>query len=80
MNDKTRVIFRKWSNGDVLALFPELDAGDYLCDSYMHVGQHGGADYIGCVAQTTLATPDEYQPLAVELASIGYDLDIKQRR
>ena len=42
--ETTVVVFRKWkTNGDIIALFPELPADNegYLCDSYEHVGQHG---------------------------------------
>lgn len=75
------VIFRVFRDGEVLALFPEIlsnRSGDVT--SYMHVGQHGGADYSHCVAITALATPEQYGPLARELSSIGYDLEIRQRR
>lgn len=77
--DKTPVIFRKWpksEGGGVIALFPTIPAdwaGRY-CQSYEHVGQHGGADYHGVVRQTTPAKPDEYADLASELTGIGYDL------
>ena len=49
------VVFRRWQNGDVIALFPELPAdlyGEY-CDAYEHVGQHGGADFFGVIQKTT---------------------------
>ena len=65
---KTKVNFRKWKDTkDVIALFPEDDAGQGLCGSYMHVGQHGGADYHGVIAATTPAMPDDYADLAAEL-------------
>jgi hypothetical protein len=69
------VVFRKWKdNGDVIALFPEIpaDIHGYYCDSYEHVGQHGGADYYGVVRQTRLARPEEFASLARELTMIGY--------
>lgn len=72
-----RVVFRRWRDGGgVIALFPELPAdihGRY-CDSYEHVGQHGGADYHGVVRHTAPATPEESAALAAELARIGYRL------
>ena len=75
----TRVIFRKWSNGDVIALFPDIDAGGGYCSSYEHIGQHGGADYALVVAATKPAT--EYADLLAELKGLGYDdLVIRQRR
>ena len=77
---KTKVIFRKWQNGDIIALFPEdpSDVHGRYCNSYMHVGQHGGADY-GLINTTKPATPTEYKDLARELRQIGYKLDIRKR-
>lgn len=81
--DKTKVVFRVWpsENHEVLALFPELpsDVEGLFCSSYMHVGQHGGADYEGCIAKTRPARPEEYADLAEELKRIGYDLEIVSR-
>lgn len=71
------VIFRRWKDsGDIIALFPELPADLYgqYCDSYEHVGQHGGADYWGVVQQTTPASPAEAADLAAELTGIGYNV------
>ena len=80
MTEKTLVVFRYWSDSqDVIALFPEIDAGNGLCQSYMHVGQHGGANYSHVVEMTALATPEEYAPLVEELEIIGYILDIKKK-
>ena len=77
---KTIVVFRKFPTGEILALFPEEDAGVGLCQSYMHIGQHGGADYSRCVGITRPATQDDYKPLFDELTSIGYDLEVRRRR
>ncbi len=78
MNEsKTKVIFRRFKNGDVIALFPAL-AGDMnpnTCSSCMHVGQHGSAT---ASLQDTYATND-YLPLKQELESIGYKLTIVTR-
>jgi hypothetical protein len=71
------VIFRRWRDtGDVIALFPELpsDINGHYCDSYEHVGQHGGADYFGVIRQTVPAAPGECADLSVELKRIGYRL------
>lgn len=86
--EKTVVIFRKWNAKnlieaplcDIIALFPYIDAWNGNCNSYEHVGQHGGASYIGVMSQTTPATPDEYKDLAEELTGLGYDLEIMKRR
>jgi len=78
----TVVIFRKWPDGEILALFPgePSDVVGRLCTSYQHIGQHSGADYAGCMARTKRATAAEYAPLLKELRQIGYDnLQIRLR-
>jgi hypothetical protein len=73
--EKVKVVFRMWK-GEVIALFPEIpsDRMGYFCESYMHVGQHSGADYTGIIRLSRPATPAEYANLAKELTSIGYEL------
>lgn len=74
----TPVIFRKFKDGDIIALFPcePADLSGLYCQSYMHVGQHSGASYFGVCQVTKLATPAEYAELLAELVKIGYD-DLK---
>lgn len=78
----TPVIFRKFKEGDVIAILPTL-LGDYdlaTCLSYMHVGQHGACEPDGLVQITTLARPEEYASLLKELEGIGYsDLKVYKR-
>ena len=78
--NKTKVIFRRFHNGDIIALFPELpgtmDPG--TCLSYEHTGQHGAAS-ISLVEVYPLATPAEYRDLQSELAGLGYNLHIMKR-
>ena len=69
----TKVIFRAWPDGEVVALFPELSEGPGLCSSYMHVGQHGAAS-CRLIDDTRPAKPEEYSALAWELEAIGYRL------
>lgn len=78
--DPVRVVFRKWKNGSVIALFPDEAWTDTQCASYEHVGQHGGADYSHVVRATKPATAQESASLAAELESIGYKLRIVSRR
>ena len=76
----TEVIFRKWKK-DIIALFPyEIfsRAGNVM--SYMRIGQHGEADYLGIVKCSTLATPSEYRSLKRELKELGYNLLVIQKR
>jgi len=71
------VVFRKWLDGfGIIALFPELPADLYgrYCDSYEHVGQHGGADYQGVIMNTRPANDEDSVDLAEELTRIGYKL------
>ena len=79
----TKVVFRKWhgEGGGILALFPEIpaDIHGHHCQSYQHVGQHGGADYSLCIGKTAPAAPGEYADLKEELESIGYRLDVVDR-
>ena len=83
-SEKTIVVFRKWENGDVIAIFPE-ELGDavYTCNSYMHFGQHGSCDPYEIVGQTVPAKPKEYADLQEELENYGdaeshYVLDVRK--
>lgn len=83
----TRVIFRAWRrDGEVIALFPDIPEHDGLCLSYLHVGQHGAADYSaltygrsGHALPTRPAKPEEWAALAAELQDIGYRLHVIRR-
>ena len=78
----TKVVFRKWKNGDIIALFPDepWNRNDHMTTSYMHIGQHGAADYAGVIAETSPAQENEYRNLLDELKTTGYtDLRIVQR-
>jgi hypothetical protein len=81
MDDADLVVFRRWKNGDIIALFPELpaDMSGFLVDAYEHTGQHGGADYHGVVQQTKPCSLDDVADLAAELTRIGYRLRPIQR-
>lgn len=86
--EPTVVVFRRWkpsekAYGDgILALFPGdrwTENRSSLCSSYEHVGQHGAADYAGCISRTMPATPREYKPLKQELEQLGYRLVVRKR-
>ena len=81
-NAREIVIFRRWRDqtGDVIALFPLVTHHGHYCTSYMHLGQHGEADYAGVVCRTRPATVQEAAPLKRELKQIGYQLDVRRRR
>lgn len=73
----TKVVFRKFHNHEIIALFPELPGTNdpFTCLSYMHMGQHGAAS-ADLSPYTTAAKPAEYEELRRELVSLGYD-DLK---
>ena len=80
----TKVIFRKWANGDIIALFIDQLYNDPRnldsIMSYEHIGQHGEASFIAVLVQTDLAKPEEYAELQSELQSLGYNLQVCKRR
>jgi len=74
---KTIVVYRTFkTGGETIALFPcePADSWGNNCQSYMQVGQHGGASPAIMRGSTRPATPAEIAPLARELTRIGYDL------
>lgn len=78
---KTKVIFRKYKEGDIIALFPdEIDIFNYECMSYMRIGQHGEVNYSEVVTNTKLAKSSEYKSLKKELESLGYNLEVRKRK
>lgn len=79
-SDKTVVIFRKFPDGEIVALFPYIIDAPHRVMTYMHVGQHSNMDYHRVVSLTRPAKPEEYASLARELTRIGYNLDIRARR
>ncbi len=79
---KTPVIFRKYKEGDVIALFPTHPGTNdpMTCSSYQRLGQHSSADYFGTIGVTKPATPEEYESLRSELQNVvGYDLRVITR-
>lgn len=76
-----KVVFRKWKDGEVIALFPDdVNPWNGTITSYMHIGQHSAADYAGVVASTRPTQPNEYRHLLAELKALGYtDLHVVQR-
>lgn len=83
-SNKTTVIFRKYPDGEIIALFPLMPDSavslEPLIMSYLHIGQHGGANYQVVLSQTTPATPAEYGDLAKELEEVGYENLVIRKR
>ena len=69
----TVVLFRKYQNGEVVALFPDIpfdNKGNVSC--YSHIGQHSAADYEDVIADTLPAREQEYRHLLEELKKARY--------
>jgi hypothetical protein len=71
-----RVLTRDPQKGEVIALFPFMPEPNGLVNSYMHVGQHGAADYAGMLRQSRKALPHEYMPLYRELTQAPYHYNL----
>ena len=77
MKKELKVVFRKFDNGEIIAMFPQFtNKRNYRIDSYMHIGQHGECDPM-IVHDTELATESEYESLLKEILSIYHDYDIR---
>lgn len=78
--DITKVIFRKFKDGEVIALFPELPGSMSLshCQSYMHIGQHGTSS-TSIYYDTKPVKPIDYMCLKTELWSLGYRVKVVSR-
>ena len=76
----TKVVFRKYKDNDIIAIFPEEPGNmdKHTCMSYMHIGQHGACNP-SIISDTTLASKEEFQELKNELESIGYNLVVISR-
>ena len=76
---KVNVAFRKFEDGEVIAIFPNIYpvAKDSKAEvmSYMHMGQHGMC--MEClVNELEKASKEEYTPLKKELEMIGYLVNV----
>lgn len=73
--NKLQVIFKKIED-EIIAIFPFEIWNRYEVASYMHVGQHGGCDWL-LPYELRTATPKEYADLLSELKSIYDDCRIE---
>ena len=77
---KTVVVFRKYPDGQIIALFPYDYSGSFSCMSYMHIGQHGAAHYPGVIDATKPAIESEYSELKSELeTNFGYNFEVRKK-
>lgn len=68
-----RVIFKRFDDGQIIAMFPEQKEKGARCASCMRHGQHAPAD-LALLKALPDATPAEAESLRRELAGIGYHL------
>jgi len=82
MREKNKVIYRQYSSGEVVALFPEIPASGVgvYCLSFHHVGQHGAADYDYVIRHTKPGTESGWRDLHKELEDRGYRPKVYVRR
>lgn len=76
--ETVKVCFRKFPEGDVIALFPGMiETKSGMINSFQHLGQHGAASP-ELIQGLQPATAQEYAPLLKELESkpYGYELEI----
>jgi len=81
----TDVVFRCNKSGDfkgvVFAMLPHEcgdRSGHVTC--YQHIGQHGTADYSGCIRDSRPATEEEYADLKKEMEGLGYNLKVVKKQ
>ena len=79
-----KVIFRidttKEFKGEVIAVFPYEVERNGNITIYVHNGQHSSGDYNTILNTSRLALPSESESLRHELVSIGYNLQVINRR
>lgn len=77
--NKINVAFRKFEDGEVIAIFPNIypvaKGSKAEVMSYMHMGQHGMASE-SLVNELEKASKEEYTPLKKELEMIGYLVNV----
>lgn len=74
---KDRVLFRKYPDGELVALFPDAPIYGDKRRTYTAYGKHGGMDPARLLAETRPAELGEYLALLEELVGIGYNLEVR---
>lgn len=73
---KVKVIFRKYKNGNIVAIFPYIIWSNSFSTCFDDEG-HSACDYHHIIKQTKPATEDEYKYRARLLYNFyGYDLKV----
>lgn len=82
----TRVVFRAWKDGSVIALLPDVkwDSDCPFCVSYCNTWELNtdiatktpkAASYLDIILETRPATPIESRPLHESLIAMGYKIE-----
>jgi hypothetical protein len=78
------IILRRWPDGQLIALFPNIAATQGLIQAYEHIGQHGAADYMLVIGKTLPVSYSRNDPerdvFIKELKQIGYTPRFRRRR
>lgn len=80
-NDITDVIFRKEKDGNVIAVFPYViydNIGNVSC--YSHIGQHSSMTWEYFFITKPCRNKHDFIDLYDELVSLGYNLNVIQKR
>jgi hypothetical protein len=77
----TRVIFRTYPDGDVVAILLDVPANPGCVVCYQRIGQHAEGHYSRLIEDTRAATPEEFTSLRRELEGKPYEyrLDLRRR-
>lgn len=78
---KLTVIFRRWPNGNIIALLPQLPGTNNAatCMSYERIGQHASCTPKSVVRGTKPAKSSDSKALFTELTLAGYRLTPAKR-
>lgn len=71
------VYFRKFPDGDTIALWNDNSTNIGFISSYQHIGQHSEASP-ELIDELETASPEEYRPLLAELETRGYVVTIAE--
>lgn len=80
-DDITDVIFRKEKDNTVLAVFPYIisdSSGNITC--YSHIGQHSSMSWEYFFKTKPCRSKHDFIDLYDELVSLGYNLNVIQKR
>lgn len=78
---KTKVLFRKYDGGKIVALFPRIasSSDSKYCHCYHDAGYHGAEIPEKVIGATVPANRKEFSKVQRELVKLGYKLRIAAR-